>query len=74
MLTVFCWSYVAVILSGGQVKLPAERRGSGVHVCVQQCWCWSVCLCCPLSPLLQSGKAHEGGGGGQRVDFPFSKQ
>lgn len=33
--------------------------------------CASVLMCCPLSPLLQSAKAHERGWGGAEGRFSF---
>lgn len=57
VLTVFCWSYVDVIPSDGQVRLPAERQGPSM--CDELLVCVHVC---PLSPLLQPGQARERGG------------
>lgn len=68
MLTVFCWSYVDVIPSDGQVRLPAERQGPSM--CDELAA--GLCAVCLLSPLLQSGQAHEMGGGETKGRCSFS--
>lgn len=73
MLTAFCWSYVDVILSGGQVKLPAEQRGSG-QPCVRDGVGPALCvLVLSIEPLVAvwQGSQKVGGGGGAKGRFSF---
>lgn len=62
LLTVFCWTYVDVIPSDGQVKLSAERWGTGQPwVCTyrrtlhtQVCETGTLCVFVPVCALVLS--------------------